>query len=78
MLITQVEQCKKIGNYDTCNLTVRYTNGMATNKTCQVTTANTPRLLNTLIVALKLKIKVNGTSRSTILKSEETYMHIIN
>lgn len=50
--------------------------GMATNKTCQVTATNTPRLLTVFEVAPKAKIKPNGTSRSTILKSEETCMEI--
>jgi hypothetical protein len=43
-----------------------------TNKTCQVTTANTPRLLNTFNVALVAHTNVNGTSKSTIVRSDET------
>uniref|UniRef100_A0A0A9HNK2 Uncharacterized protein n=1 Tax=Arundo donax TaxID=35708 RepID=A0A0A9HNK2_ARUDO len=42
------------------------------NRTCHVTTANTPRLLYAFKLALMENMKANGTSRSTILKSEET------
>jgi len=51
---------------------------MATNRTGQVTIANTPRLLNAFNVEHNVKIKLNGTSRSTILKSEDTCMETIN
>jgi hypothetical protein len=43
-----------------------------TNRTCHVTAANTPRLLYAFKLAPAANINPNGTSRSTILKSEDT------
>lgn len=47
---------------------------METNNTCDVITASTPRLAYVLMVAPTANTKLNGRSRSTILKSEETYI----
>ena len=44
-----------------------------TNKTCHVTPANTPRLLYAFNVALVAETKATGTSKSTIVRSDETY-----
>ena len=58
----------------TCSLIAKTIIGTAMNRTCQVTTASTPRLLYAFKLALMLNMKANGTSRSTILKSEVTCM----
>jgi len=58
----------------TCSLIAKTIIGTAMNRTCHVTTASTPRLLYAFKLALMLNMKENGTSRSTILKSEETCM----
>lgn len=59
---------------NTCNLIANTIIGTEMNRTCHVTTANTPKLLYAFKLALTLNMKENGTSRSTILKSEETCM----
>jgi len=46
--------------------------GTDTNKTCQVTIANTPRLQPVFTEDATTKIRPKGTSRSTMLKSDET------
>jgi hypothetical protein len=49
----------------------RYTIGTLTNKTCQVTMANTTRAEQTFMVDETDKIRQSGTSRSMILRSED-------
>jgi len=56
----------------TCNLIAKIIIGTETKRTCHVTTANTPRLLYAFMMAPAANMNPNGTSRSTILKSEDT------
>jgi len=56
----------------TCKLIARKIIGTDTNKSCQVTTASTKRAEQAFMVDETEKIRPNGTSRSIILRSEET------
>lgn len=66
-LLKEIHKCKF-----TCRQIARKTIGIATNKICHVTTARTPILEYAIMVLARAEIKVNGMSRSTILKSDET------
>lgn len=58
----------------TCKQIARNIIAMETNRTCQVTVANTERLAKAFVVAATLEIKLNAISISTILISTDTYI----
>lgn len=64
--------------YLTWSRIAKYTVGIETKRTCQVITARTQRFEYAFIVAPQANINANGTSRSTMLRSDETYKTTTN